>query len=107
VGGISIGVAFGALETFLENLAFEIGPQGVRAVCLRMTANADSNGMRSVARAMNMTDEQMAAMLASLNFLKTPAKVADTAKAAALIASDRFRLLTGTRVNSSAASGMD
>jgi NAD(P)-dependent dehydrogenase (short-subunit alcohol dehydrogenase family) len=107
VGGTSIGVAFGALETFLENLAFELGPEGVRTVCLRVTANADSNAIRSVAHNSNLTDEQMAAMLASLNFLKTPMKVVETAKAAALIASDRFRHLTGTVVNSSAGAGLD
>lgn len=107
VGGTAIGTAFGALETFLENLAFEIGPQGVRAVCLRVTANVDSSAIRGVARAMNATPEQMAALLASLNFLKTPMKIVDTAKAAALIASDRFRLLTATRVNSSAGAGLD
>src|SRR5262252_6279 len=107
VGGAAIGVAFGALETFLENLAFELGPEGVRTVCLRVTANVDSNAIRSVARASNVTDEQMSGMLGSLNFLKTPAKIADTAKAAALIASDRFRHLTGTVVNSSAGAALD
>jgi hypothetical protein len=40
--------------------------------------------------------------VANLNFPETPAKVFDTAKAAALIASDRFRPLTGTVVNSTA-----
>src|SRR5262245_14298815 len=94
-GGTAIGTAFGALETFLENLAFELGPHGVRVVCLRTTANTDSNAIRGTARAMNVPEDQMFAMLANLNFLKAPAKVADTAKAAALIASDRFRLLTG------------
>ena len=48
---------------------------------------------------MNVSDEQISAMAANLNFLKTPAKIADTAKAAAMIACDRFRLLTGTVVN--------
>ena len=107
VGGTSIGVAFGALETFLENLAFELGPQGVRAVCLRVTANADSNAIRSIARSYNITAEEMAANLASQNFLKTPMRIADTAKAAALIASDRFGRLTGTVVNTSSGAGMD
>src|SRR5262249_26956349 len=46
VGGAAIGVAFGALETFMENLAFEIGHEGVRAVCLRVTANVDSSAIR-------------------------------------------------------------
>jgi NAD(P)-dependent dehydrogenase (short-subunit alcohol dehydrogenase family) len=106
-GGTAIGTAFGAIETFLENLAFELGPHGVRVVCLRTTANTDSNAIRGTARAMNVPEDQMFAMLAGLNFLKAPAKVADTAKAAALIASDRFRLLTGTVVNSTAGAALD
>ncbi len=106
-GGTAIGTAFGAIETFLENLAFELGPKGVRVVCLRTTANTDSNAIRGTARAMNVPEDQMFAMLANLNFLKTPAKVSDTAKATVLIASDRFRLLTGTVVNSTAGAALD
>lgn len=107
VGGTSIGLAFGAIETLMENLAFEVGPKGVRVVCLRMTANVDSEAIRNTAHAMNVSEKEISAMLANLNFLKTPAKVADTAKAAAMVASDRFRLLTGTVVNSSAGAAYD
>jgi 3-oxoacyl-[acyl-carrier protein] reductase len=106
-GGTSLGIAFGAIETLMENLAFEVSPKGVRVVCLRMTANVDSNAIRNTARAMKLSEEQFSTMLANLNFLKTPAKIADTAKAAAMIASDRFRLLTGTVVNSSAGAALD
>lgn len=107
VGGTSIGIAFGAIETLMEDLAFEVSSKGVRVVCLRVTANVDSNAIRNTARAMNLSDEQFSTMLANLNFLKTPARIADTAKAAAMIASDRFRLLTGTVVNSSAGAALD
>ena len=106
-GATSIGTAFGAIETFLENLAFELGPQGVRVVCLRVTGNVDSHAIRTTAKAANVPDEQWSAGLASINFLKTPMQVAETAKAATLIASDRFRLLTGTVVNSSAGAALD
>jgi 3-oxoacyl-[acyl-carrier protein] reductase len=41
-GGVAIGTAFGAIETLAENLAFEVSPLGVRVLCLRTTANADS-----------------------------------------------------------------
>ena len=106
-GATSIGTTFGAIETFFENLAFELGPKGVRVVCLRVTANADSTAIRSTRRALNIPDDQWVAGLANMNFLKTPMKVSDTAKAAVLIASDRFRMLTGTVVNSSAGAAMD
>ena len=47
---------------------------------------------------MNITKEQAFAQIASFNFLKTPASIADTAKLAAFLASDRARLMTGTVV---------
>lgn len=50
---------------------------------------------------------QLIAGMAEQNFLKVPASVSDTAKAAVLVASDRARLLTGTVVNSTAGAAMD
>jgi NAD(P)-dependent dehydrogenase (short-subunit alcohol dehydrogenase family) len=110
-GGTSIGVTFGAIETLMENLAFGIGPSGVRAVCIRTTANTDSGAiqqvMESMAGQMKITKEQAVAHIASYNFLKIPASIADTAKLAAFLASDRARLMTGTVVNSSAGAALD
>ena len=110
-GGTSIGVTFGAIETLMENLAFEIGTSGVRAVCIRTTANTDSGAIQQVMEVMtgqmNITKEQAVARIANFNFLKTPAGVADTAKLAAFLASDRARLMTGTVVNSSAGAALD
>jgi len=110
-GGTSIGVTFGAIETLMENLAFEIGPSGVRAVCIRTTANTDSRAIQQVMEfmtgQMNITKEQAVAQIASFNFLKTPASTADTAKLATFLASDRARLMTGTVVNSSAGAALD
>src|SRR5262245_53289354 len=99
-GATAIGSAFGAIESLTENLAIEVGPAGVRVVCLRTTANIDSRTiqetMAAVAEAMHITKEQALASMADLNFLKRPATVADTAKAAALLASDGARMMTGT-----------
>jgi len=110
-GGISIGVTFGAIETLMENLAFEIGPSGVRAVCIRTTANTDSRAIQGVMEfmtsQMNITKQQAVAQIASFNFLKTPASIADTAKLAAFLASDQARLMTGTVVNCSAGAALD
>src|SRR5713226_7733824 len=73
-GATAIGTAFGAIESFMENLAVEISPAGVRAVCLRTTANTDSRTiqqtMDALAGKMNVTKDQMSARIASLNFLK-------------------------------------
>ena len=103
--------AFGAIETFMENLAFQLGPAGVRAVCLRTTANVDSGAIQqtiaALSGAMNVPPDQTVARLANLNFLKRPARVSDTAKATVFLASDQARMLTGTVVNSSAGAAMD
>jgi NAD(P)-dependent dehydrogenase (short-subunit alcohol dehydrogenase family) len=110
-GGTAIGAAFGAIETFMENLAFEVSPAGVRVVCLRTTANTDSRAiqqtMEALAGKMNVTKDQMIARIASLNFLKVPASISDTAKAAAFIACERARMMTGTVVNSTAGAALD
>jgi hypothetical protein len=80
-------------------------------VCLRTTANTDSRTiqqtMDAVVSKMHITKEQALAGMANLNFLKVPATVSDTAKAAVLLVSDRARLLTGTVVNSTAGAALD
>jgi NAD(P)-dependent dehydrogenase (short-subunit alcohol dehydrogenase family) len=110
-GTTAIGAAFGAIESLTENLATELGPSGVRVVCLRTTANTDSRTIQETAQALagalNVTKDQMIARMAGTNFLKVPASVSDTVKAAVLIASDRGRLITGTVVNSTAGAALD
>ena len=110
-GATAIGAAFGAIESLSENLAVEVSPAGVRVVCLRTTANTDSRTiqqtMDALAGKMNVTKDQMIARMASLNFLKVPARISDTAKAVVFLASDRARMMTGTVVNSTAGAAAD
>jgi 3-oxoacyl-[acyl-carrier protein] reductase len=110
-GATSIGAAFGGIEALSENLALEVGPSGVRVVCLRTTANTDSRTIQQVmdfsSARMNITKDQAIAQIASLNFLRRPASVSDTAKVAAFLASDRARMMTGTVVNSTAGAALD
>src|SRR5262249_6725124 len=47
-GGGAIGTAFGAIEAFMETLAYEISPTGVRSLCLRITANTDSRSIQDI-----------------------------------------------------------
>jgi len=63
--------------------------------------------MDAVVKKMHITKDQALAGMANLNFLKVPATVSDTAKAAVLLASDRARLLTGTVVNSTGGAALD
>jgi len=110
-GATAIGSAFGAIESLTENLAVEVGTAGVRVVCLRTTVNIDSRTIQQtidiLASKMNLTKEQVIGGMASLNFLKVTASTADTAKAAAFLASDRARMMTGTVVNSTAGAALD
>ena len=41
-GASGIGAAYGAVETLMRTMAIELGPAGVRVVCLRTTANPDT-----------------------------------------------------------------
>lgn len=110
-GATAIGAAFGAMENLAANLAFEVSPFGVRVVCVRTLANADSRSiqdtMEFLARQLGVTKEQAMAQVAQSNFLKVPATVADTANAAVLVASHRARMLTGTVVNATAGAALD
>jgi NAD(P)-dependent dehydrogenase (short-subunit alcohol dehydrogenase family) len=110
-GATAIGAAFGAIETFMENLAFELGPSGVRAVCVRITANVDSRTieetMQVLESRMGVTRKDSVARLAAGNFLNASMKVDDTARALAFVSSDNARLLTATVVNSSAGAALD
>src|SRR5260370_6832019 len=75
-GATAVGTAFGAIESFMENLAVEVGPVGVRSVCLRTTANTDSRAIQHtmdiLSSKMNVPKDQMIARIANLNFLNIP-----------------------------------
>ena len=110
-GATAIGTAFGAVETLAENLAVEVSPAGVRALCLRTTINIDSRTIQQtmdmMAHQMNVPKDQIVTMMANFNFLKVPASTSDTAKLAAFLASDHARMMTGTVVNSTAGAAAD
>jgi 3-oxoacyl-[acyl-carrier protein] reductase len=110
-GATAIGTAFGAIETLMENLAVELSPAGVRVVCLRTTTNMDSRTIQEtmalMAQQMGRSMDDVAEYMASFNFLKTQAKVADTAQGIAYLASDHARMVTGTVVNATAGAALD
>jgi NAD(P)-dependent dehydrogenase (short-subunit alcohol dehydrogenase family) len=110
-GGTAIGAAFGAIECLTENLAIEVGPFGVRVVCVRTLANVDSRSIQQTTEfltsRMNITKDQANEQIANSNFLKRVATVSDTAKAAVLAASDNARMMTGTVLNATAGAALD
>jgi NAD(P)-dependent dehydrogenase (short-subunit alcohol dehydrogenase family) len=110
-GATAIGAAFSAMENLTQNLAFEVGPFGVRVVCVRTLANVDSRSIQDtmgfLAGQLNITRDQAMAQIAQSNFLKVSATVQDTANAAVLVASDQARMMTGTVINATAGAALD
>jgi 3-oxoacyl-[acyl-carrier protein] reductase len=101
-----IGAAFGAVENLTRQMAIELSPAGVRVVCLRTAANPDSRTIQDltdgIAQVMNITTGQAKASLADSTLLKVSPRTTDTASAAAFLASDLARMMTGTVLNASA-----
>jgi 3-oxoacyl-[acyl-carrier protein] reductase len=110
-GTSGIGAAFGAVENLTRTMAIELGPAGVRVVCLRTAANPDTRTIQDttdvIAKRMNITSDQATASLAEGTMLKVSPRTSDTARAAAFLASDRACMMTGTILNSSAGAVMD
>ena len=103
-GNLGFGTTCAAIEQMTQRLAAELGPSGVRVVCLRPTAIADApaNGsftgevFAPLAAASGVSVEQMLAQWGEdqtlLGRLPTLAQVAD---AAVFLASDRAGAITG------------
>jgi 3-oxoacyl-[acyl-carrier protein] reductase len=110
-GASGIGAVYGAVETVMRIMAIELGPAGVRVVCLRTTANPDTRTFQDAtevrAQMMGVTPDQAMARLAGGTMLKDLPQTADTARAAAFLASDRARMMTGTVLNASAGAVTD
>jgi NAD(P)-dependent dehydrogenase (short-subunit alcohol dehydrogenase family) len=105
-GASGIGAAFGAVENLTRTLALELGPSGLRVVCLRTAANPDSRTIQDttnvLAEMMGITAHQAEATLAQSTMLKVSPRTADTARAAVLLASDPAGMMTGAVLNASA-----
>jgi 3-oxoacyl-[acyl-carrier protein] reductase len=112
-GTAAIGAAFSGVENLTRTMAIELGPAGVRVVCLRTAANPDSRTIQETgelfAKAANgaADPQQMTDSLAQGTMLKHSPTTADTAKAAVLLASDSARMMTGAVLNASAGTVWD
>lgn len=108
-GFLGYGVTCGAIETFSRILAGELGPDGIRVVCLRPHAIPEAVATSHVRglfdgfaqRAGTTVEDWLAehAPIAKLGRLPTLAEVADYA---AFAASDRAGAMTGAIANLSA-----
>jgi len=105
------GPAWAAVEAFTRSLALEMGPAGVRVVCLRAHAIPETPlieaNFATAAPAAGLTPAQFRATLEQSTLLKRLPTLAEVADTAAFVASDRAGAMTGTVVNLSAGSITD
>jgi 3-oxoacyl-[acyl-carrier protein] reductase len=114
-GYLGYGTACAAIEATTRILAAELGPSGVRVVCLmpEMIPEAGKMGSHSravfqpVAERLGLTLDEFLAAPADRTLLGRWPTLADVAEAAAFAASDRAAATTGTVVNLTAGSIVD
>jgi NAD(P)-dependent dehydrogenase (short-subunit alcohol dehydrogenase family) len=103
-GATSIGAACGAVEALTRNLALDLAPHGVRAVCVRSSAMLDSRTIQAtmelISQLRGIPKEQIVAQIEGLTMMKRAASVHDTAHAVAFVASDRARMMNSNVINS-------
>ena len=101
----STGPADAATDTFVRNLAAEVGPHGVRVLGLWVAGVPDTMSpekLASVNSNLALDDEAFRGLLGRLDemrMLRRSPRLADVAAVAAFLASDRAGGMTGTFVN--------
>ncbi len=109
IGGF--GPACGAIEGLWRGLAAELGPRGVRVICLRSAGSPDTPDVQLTfelhAKAMGMTLQEFVAGLGGGTLLRRLPSSAEVANVAAMMASDRASAMTGTFVSVTCGSRFD
>ena len=99
----AFGPACAAIEAFARTLAAEIGPHGVRVVCLRSSGSQGETDSAcnagSCAKVAAIADEQAQTRLKEIATLPRFATLDEVARVAVFVASDDARAMTGTSVN--------
>jgi 3-oxoacyl-[acyl-carrier protein] reductase len=105
------GPACEAIQGLWRGLAAELGPRGVRLICLRSAGSPDTPEVQEVferhASAEGVTLERFLAQAGSGALLRRLPTSAEVANVAALMASDRASAMTGTFVNVTCGSRAD
>jgi 3-oxoacyl-[acyl-carrier protein] reductase len=106
-GYMGHSVACAAVEALSRHLAGELGPSGIRVVCLRSHAIPEAAAMgshsrnvfRQVAERAGVTIEEMLAGAATGTLLKRLPTLAQVANTAVFLASEQAGAMTGTVAN--------
>ena len=97
------GAALGMIEAFALTLAAEVGPRGVRVICLLSTGAPDTPGVQgALQRHAEATGTPVARFLAEYeekSVLKRLSLARDVADVATFLASDAAGAITATKVN--------
>jgi 3-oxoacyl-[acyl-carrier protein] reductase len=109
------GVTCGAIETFSRILAGELGPSGIRVICLRpdaipeavVTSHAREVFSGFAERAGTTVEAMLAERARTGTLLKRFPTLAEVANFAAFVASDRASAMTGAIVNLTCGSLVD
>ena len=101
VGGM--GPAWAAMEALCRSLSAELGPHGVRTVCLRTTGIPETETIDIVfglhAKARGITREQFQAAVEGMTHRRRSTTLRELADVAAFVVSDRAAAMTGTVAN--------
>jgi NAD(P)-dependent dehydrogenase (short-subunit alcohol dehydrogenase family) len=101
VGGM--GPAWASMEALCRALSAEVGPQGVRVLCLRTTGIPETATIDTVfslhARAHGIAREQFQSLMESSTHRKRSTGLSELAYAAAFAASDLASAMTGAVLN--------
>ncbi|QRM56278.1 SDR family oxidoreductase [Sinorhizobium sp. BG8] len=98
------GVACAAVEALTRTLAAELGPSGVRAVCLRPHRIGETIGDDPD---LPMSMAEFCGFLSEMTLLKRLPTLDDVANVAAFLASDHARSMTGAVANLTAGMSVD
>jgi 3-oxoacyl-[acyl-carrier protein] reductase len=101
------GVACGAVETLTRALAGEIGPRGVRVVCLRPDALPETWGPHAPADGVSFGEGTVGRYMTDGTVLGRLPRLSEVAETAAFLASDRASAITRTVINVSCGSVLD
>jgi NAD(P)-dependent dehydrogenase (short-subunit alcohol dehydrogenase family) len=101
VGGM--GPAWAAMEGLTRSLSAELGPHGIRVVCLRTTGMTETGTIDVVfdlhARAAGITRQQFQSLIEGMTHRRRLTTLSELSSVAAFIASDGAAAMTGTVAN--------